>query len=253
MELLELWQEGCRAFDAREYSAAWEAVQQLIEKEPRHLEAHLLAGQVAVIRRQWRQAVVSFRKASRLQSDNSLTILLLAAAEIEGGFISTAYDRLSNWERPDNQSEEKIAFGETEFSVDSWQEELLARCRQFLRDDQRLRNRLLQKGDQYRELHRIEKSIACYRVFLEFDPESYKAHFGLGEAYRESRQDREALEAYSCAVENAPDEVEPRKKLGLTYIRLGEREKAADIWRSIIEQHPEEKLVAHYLDNLSPS
>lgn len=246
----QAWAECRCAFDARNYSEAWLLLEQFARRYPRRAEAHFLAGHIAVIRRQWRQAVLAFRKARRagLPDDPGLT-LALAAAELEAGMVTAAYQRLHDSEIPAGTA--PVSFGDREHEPRSWRDKLLADARARLCNDNHLLNRFLQHGDRYREVQRHDRSIGCYRNYLEFSPDSYAAHFGLGEALSACRRDRDALVEYQRAVDFAPDEIAPRKKLGFAYIRLGEREKAAEVWRGLIDRHPGERFVAHYLEALT--
>lgn len=247
---IQLWTECRRTFDARDYSEAWLLLEQFARCFPRRGDAHMLAGQVAVIRRQWRQAVLSFRKAARagLPGQEELP-LVLAAAELEAGMVTAAYQRLRDNAPP--AAGTSVRFGETDHDAPAWHTELLAAACTRLRGDNHLLTRFLQHGDRYREVQRPERSIRCYRTYLEFAPDSYEGHFGLGEALSACHQDRDALASYQRAVDYAPDEIAPRKRLGFAYIRLGEREKAAEVWRGLINRHPGERFVAHYLESLT--
>lgn len=246
----QLWAECRRAFAARDYSEAWLLLEQFARIFPRRSDAHLLAGHIAVIRRQWRQAVLSFRKAGRAGlPENAELPLVLAAAELEAGMVTAAYQRLHDNVPP--AAGTRVRFGETEHDAPAWREELLAAACARLRGDNHLLIRFLQHGDRYREVQRPDRSIRCYRTYLEFAPDSYEGHFGLGEALSACHRDLDALASYQRAVDYAPDEIAPRKKLGFAYIRLGEREKAAEVWRGLIDRHPGERFVAHYLESLT--
>ncbi len=240
-----LWQECASAFAAGELSAAWELVRGYIRQQPRDTAAHRLAGDIAAARRQWRQALIAYRKALHITPDDAAVILPLAAAELEVGMAGSAYRRLLDC-RP--QPGTTVRFGTEEHDAPAWCEELLAAARARLQGERRLLDRVLWHADQYRAVHRFDRSIRCYEAYLQFCPESYPAHYGLGEALSACHRDREALTCYAQAAACAPaDEVAPRKQLGFAYIRLGDRERAAEVWQGLIAQHPAERFVAHYL------
>ncbi len=246
----ELWTECRRSFAAGDYSEAWLLLQEFTCHYPRRADAHALAGQIAVMRRQWRQAVLAFRKAARAgRSTEAALMLPLAAAELQADMVTAAYQRLLDCQPAADA--EPVRFGEQDHAPLAWRDELLAAARERLHHDNQLLTRFLQHGERYREVHRPERSIHCYRTYLEFAPDSFEAYYGLGEALSACHQDRAALDAYQRAVATAPEEIAPRKKLGFAYIRLGEREKAAEVWRGLVNQHPGERFVAHYLEALT--
>lgn len=243
---------ACRqAFAAREYSEAWARVQSLIAAFPRDPEGHRLAGQLAVIRRQWRTALVAFRKLLALDAANPDHHLWLAAAELEAGFAGQAYRRLGEQADRLAAAAGSVIFGETEQPRAAWYAALRERGRERLQGDHRLLRRYLRAGEQFRELHRPDSAIASYRLYLEFAPDSYEAYCGLGQAYCQSRRDRDALEAYRHAAQRNPDAIEPPKQMGLLHLRLGEREQAAAIFQELVHRHPLERQVARYLENLA--
>ena len=97
----------------------------------------------------------------------------------------------------------------------------------------------LEKGNNYKKKEQWEDAIACYRTFLETNPENWQTQQSLGDCLINLKRWEEASEAYRQVLKVKPDFVWAHHNLGIALIHLERFEEAYECFEKVREQKPD--------------
>ena len=94
-------------------------------------------------------------------------------------------------------------------------------------------------GNAFTESGHCDAAIACYRRALEIRPDFAEASFNLGNVYKTLQRYDEAIPRYEKAITLSPEFVEARLALGRALQEIGERERALECFLHVASLKPD--------------
>ncbi len=214
-------------------------VARVLERQPAHLEALLLSGQIAAEGDQLADAERAFRKAVSVAPDDMRGVLGVAAILERRGRIREAVRVLERGaERAPQSTEALAALAKLEKADRSWGPAARALERAMTRDphDTEL---MLELSDALERLGRPEDAAVRWRAFVEAHPQEPVA---LLEAARaELRLDRDdAAGEYLERLEASSSSIETQRRIGFMLLSEGRNERAAEVLREVVREKPDD-------------
>jgi len=107
-------------------------------------------------------------------------------------------------------------------------------------------------GNVLRNLSFYEIAVGEFKEAVKLAPEEALYHFGLGTTYGKLGMHNEAIEELKEAYRLKPSNVEVLINLGASYFYKGDLSSAEKEWRKALIIDPQNRIVAKYLENISP-
>jgi tetratricopeptide (TPR) repeat protein len=203
-ELQEAINIAQQHFNSRNYTAAQDAFQRVVEIDKTNVMAHFYLGYINYFNRNYEKAEEYYLQALELDPQNTDILQQLSKTYLQQFKYEEAVDILH-----------KLA--EIQESKETW----------------------LQIGDTYTKIEYYEDAADAYRKAIELDTDYAEAYKQLGLMYYDQELYDKAIQPLEEAVKRFPDDEQLSKKLGKCYLRTGKLDSAIEQYKSLIAEQPQ--------------